>query len=113
MNHDLTFASQMDMAQRELGAFLYAVSDSYGPEEADIAAQDWLDELKLLDCEPEHTPRDWRLVTIAAAGRLSKRVNKKTGNKIASHVTSSTKRSAILKRDGIVTRATPEVTIKV
>jgi hypothetical protein len=77
MNHDRTFASQMDMAQRELGAFLYAVSESYGPEEADIAAQDWLEELKLLDCVPEPTPRDWRLVTIAAAGRLSKRVNKK------------------------------------
>ena len=77
MNHDLTFASQMDLAQRELGAFLYAVSESHGPEEADIAAQDWLDELKLLDCVPEPTPRDWRLVTIAAAGRLSKRVNKK------------------------------------
>ncbi len=77
MNHDPTFASQMDMAQRELGAFIYAVSESYGPEEADIAAQDWLDELKLLDRIPEPTPRDWRLVTIAAAGRLAKRVNKK------------------------------------
>jgi len=77
MNHDLTFASQMDMAQRELGAFLYAVSESYGREEADVAAQDWLNELKLLDCLPEPTPRDWRLVTIAAAGHLSKRVNKK------------------------------------
>jgi hypothetical protein len=77
MNHDRTFASQMDLAQRELGAFLYAVSDSYGPEEAEIAAEDWLDELKLLACVPEPTPRDWRSVTIAAAGRLSKRVNKK------------------------------------
>ena len=81
MNHDPTSASQMDMAQRELGAFLYAVSDSYGPEEADIAVQDWLDELALLDCVPEPTPRDWRLVTIGAAGRLSNRVNKKTENK--------------------------------
>jgi hypothetical protein len=93
MNHDRMFAFQMDMAQRELGAFIYAVSESYGPDEADIAAQDWLDELKLLDCVPEPTPRDWRLVTIAAAGRLSKRVSKKAvGNKITPHVTSSTRR---------------------
>jgi len=77
MNHDGTLASQMDMAQRELGAFLFAVSGSYGPEEADIAAQDWLDELNLLDCVSEPTPSDWRLVTITAAGHLAERVNKK------------------------------------
>ena len=85
MNHDRTFAFQMDMAQRELGAFIYAVSESYGPDEADIAAQDWLDELKLLDCMPEPTPREWRLVTIAAAGRLSNRVNKKTLGTISAY----------------------------
>ena len=77
MNRDCTFASQMDMAQRELGAFLYAVLEAYGPEEANVAAQDWLDKLSVLDCVPEPTPGDWRLVTIAAAGRLSRRVNKK------------------------------------
>ena len=56
MSHDRTLASQMAMAERELGAFLYVVSESYGPEEADIVAQDWLDELKLLDCVIEPTP---------------------------------------------------------
>ena len=65
----------MDMAQRELGAFLYVVSESYGPEEANIAAQDWLDELESLDHVPPLTPADWRTVTVAAASRLSKRVS--------------------------------------
>ena len=64
----------MDMATRELGAFLHVVSQLYGPEEAELSAHDWLDELKLLDRISEPEPRDWRLVTIAAASRLAGRV---------------------------------------
>ena len=76
MNQDGGLAHQVDMAQRELGAFLYVVSESYGPEEAAISADDWLDELTALDRVGDPTPSDWRLITIAAANRLATRVNK-------------------------------------
>ena len=75
MDHDFTLARHMEMAIRELGAFIHVVSELYGSEEARLSAQDWLDELELLDCMPEPTPRDWRSVTAAAASRLAKRVN--------------------------------------
>ena len=82
MNHDRAFTCQMDMAQRELGAFLRAVSDLYGSDVAAISADDWLDELKLLDSVPEPKPGDWRLVTVAAAIRLAARVNKQGVDKV-------------------------------
>ena len=76
MNNHLKLGCQIKMAERELGAFLHAVAELYGPGEAMISAQDWLDELELLDYIPEATPREWRLLTIAAGNRLSKRVSK-------------------------------------
>ena len=83
MNHPCPLTHQVEMAQRELGAFLSVVSESYGPEEAAISADDWLDEFTLLDWVGEPTPSDWRLVTIAAASRLATRVNKQGMDKIA------------------------------
>jgi PAS domain S-box-containing protein len=74
MSNDVTLACQMKMAERELGAFFQVVSQLHGPEEAEISAQDWLDELELQACIAEPTPREWRSVTIDAANRLSKRV---------------------------------------
>jgi hypothetical protein len=76
MSNDVTLACQMKMAERELGAFFQVVSQLHGPEEAEISAQDWLDELELQACIAEPTPREWRSVTIDAANRLSKRVSK-------------------------------------
>ena len=76
MSSDLTLACQMKMAERELGAFRHVVTQLYGPQEAELSTQDWLEELELLPWTPQPTSREWRLVTIAAATRLSKRVNK-------------------------------------
>jgi hypothetical protein len=85
MNNPFTFDYQMNLAERELGAFLHVVAELYGPEEAKISSQDWLDELELLEYIPGLTPREWRVVTIAAANRLSKRVTKQgLGDKMAS-----------------------------
>ena len=39
MSNDVTSACQMRMAERELAAFIHAVTDLYGPEEAKISAQ--------------------------------------------------------------------------
>ena len=70
-----TFAKLMTMAERELGAFLSAVTELFGSEQARLAAEEWLDELLLMEALPGLTSRDWRLITIAASARLANRVN--------------------------------------
>jgi hypothetical protein len=52
-----------------------AVTELFGPEQARVAAEDWVDELGFVDILPEPAGRDWRSVTIAAAARLAKRLN--------------------------------------
>jgi hypothetical protein len=66
----------MDSAVRALGAFLHVVSELYGPEEARRSAEDWLNELELLEFVPEAPGQDWRTVTIAAGRRLAERVHR-------------------------------------
>ena len=70
-----TFAKLMTMAERELGAFISAVTELFGSEQAGLAAEDWLDELVLIEALPGLTSRDWRLITIAASARLANRVS--------------------------------------
>jgi hypothetical protein len=70
-----TFASLMAMGERELGAFMGAVTESFGSEQVRLAAGDWLDELSLMEVLPGSIGRDWRLITIAASARLGNRVN--------------------------------------
>jgi hypothetical protein len=65
-----TFAKLMTMPERELGAFISAVTELFGPEQARLAAEDWLDELVSMETLPGLTSRDWRLLTIAASARL-------------------------------------------
>jgi hypothetical protein len=64
----------MTSAERELGAFMTAVSELFGTEHARRAADDWLDELERIDTLPE-TGRDFRAITIAAAVRLATWLN--------------------------------------
>jgi hypothetical protein len=64
----------MTMAERELGAFISAVTQLYGPEEARISAEDWLDELESMDGLPGSTSSEWRQITIAAAARIASRL---------------------------------------
>jgi hypothetical protein len=49
----------MVIAERELGAFIRAVTELFGPEQARLAAEDWIDELELMDALPAPTRRDW------------------------------------------------------
>jgi hypothetical protein len=70
-----TFAKLMTMAERELGAFISAVTDLFGSEQVRAAAEDWLEELVLMETLPGLTSLDWRLITIAASARLANRVN--------------------------------------
>jgi hypothetical protein len=70
-----TFAKLMMMAERELGAFINAVTELFGSEQVRLAAEDWLNELVSMETLPGLTSRDWRLITIAASARLVNRVN--------------------------------------
>jgi len=69
-----TYAEQTHFAEHELCAFIGAVTQLFGPEEAKLSAEDWLDESELMDSPPLSTSRDWRAVTIAASARLANRL---------------------------------------
>jgi hypothetical protein len=42
---------QMQMAEREFSAFISAVKELLGPDQAQLSAVDWLDELELMDSQ--------------------------------------------------------------
>jgi hypothetical protein len=69
-----TCVELMAMAQRELGAFLSAVTELFDPEQAQLSAEDWLDELESVDSLPGLACDEWRRITIAAAARLASRL---------------------------------------
>jgi hypothetical protein len=80
MNEHESFSSsiyeeQTQLAERELFAFIAAVTKLYGPEQARLSAEDWLDESDLMDGPPRSEVRDWRAVTIAASARLANRID--------------------------------------
>jgi hypothetical protein len=70
-----TFDKLMTMAEREIGVFISAVTELFGSEQAKLAAEDWLDELVLMEALPRLASRDWRSITIASSARLANRVN--------------------------------------
>jgi hypothetical protein len=60
------------MAERELSAFFNAVTQLFGSEQAELSAEDWLQELIEIDALPAST-REWRLITAKASTRLASR----------------------------------------
>ena len=83
---DPIFEEQARLAERELAAFIAAVKASYGPEQARLSAEDWLEESELMDSPPRSEERDWRAVTIAASARLANRVNIKAASLDSQHI---------------------------
>jgi hypothetical protein len=67
-------ADMTKLAERELGAFFNAVKQLFGAKQAQLAANDWLEELETANTLPVAI-REWRLVTINAARRLARRLN--------------------------------------
>jgi hypothetical protein len=67
-------ADLMTMAERELSAFFSVVTQSFGSEQAELSAEDWLQELIEIDGLPAST-REWRLITAKVSARLPSRVN--------------------------------------
>jgi hypothetical protein len=64
-----SMAQHLALAERELSAFVTAVHQLFGAEQADS----WIEELERTDWPSEAPVIDWRKVTIAAAGRLANR----------------------------------------
>jgi len=62
------------MAERELSAFFNAITQLFGPEQAELSAEDWLHELIEMDGLPTST-REWRLITRKVSIRLARGVN--------------------------------------
>ena len=69
------YANQTQIGEHELFAFVNAVTELFGPKQARVAAEDWLEESELMDAPPRSTIRDWRSVTIAASARLATRID--------------------------------------
>ena len=65
-----SMARQLALAERELSAFVTAVHQLFGAEQAWQARDIWTEELEWTDRPSEGPIIDWRKVTIAAAGRL-------------------------------------------
>jgi len=74
--HSPADADLMVIAEQELGAFIRAVTELFGPEQARIATEDWIDEVELMDALPGPTRREWGSVTVAASIQLARRLNK-------------------------------------
>ena len=100
-----TYEDQMHMAERELSAFVRAVTELFGAEQARLSREDWLDELELKDVLPRATSRDWRAVTVAACARLAnrgtlardhRRLAKSTDTKVSPILSSNCFASALL-----------------
>ena len=69
-----TCEDQINMAERELSAFIRAVTELFGPEQARLSTEDWLDHSERMDCPHMATRKEWRTVTVAASARLANRV---------------------------------------
>ena len=62
-------AEEMHIPERELFAFICAVEQLFGPEQAKLSMEDWLAEFERIDAPPDSS-RHWRAVSIAAATKL-------------------------------------------
>ena len=63
------------MAERELAALFSAVTELFGPEQARLAAEDWLHLFEGMNRLPAST-REWRRVTIEILALVAKRVKR-------------------------------------
>jgi hypothetical protein len=73
-NSNLGCADFITMAERELSAFFSAVTELFGSKQAELAAEDWLQELVEIDGLPASN-RECRLITSKVSTRLASRVS--------------------------------------
>ena len=67
-------ADLITIAERELSAFFNAIVQVFGPEQAELSAEDWLQELIEIDGLPT-SAREWRLITTKVLTQLASRVS--------------------------------------
>jgi hypothetical protein len=65
-----SIAPLLASAEKELSAFVAAVHQLFGAEQAQKAAENWIEELEETDLSSEASVIDWRRVTSAAAARF-------------------------------------------
>lgn len=87
--------AEMDRAERELSAFIGAVTELFGPEQARVSTEDWIEELTLIARPSRSKERKWRAVTIAATARLANRLNTATQPQMYSSALTGTKGSPL------------------
>jgi hypothetical protein len=71
---DLPFIDQLNMAEREFSAFFAAVETLFGPEQAKLSVEDWLNTTEQVLGANQLTHRDWRAITVVASSRLAHRL---------------------------------------
>ena len=79
------YEEQIHLAEHELSSFIAAVTKLYGREQANLSAEDWLDESELIDSPPRSEARNWHAVTIAASARLASRLPAGDTSSIVQH----------------------------
>ncbi len=67
-------AAVLNSAEREIAAFYTVVTATYGPEQAELAALDWLKEMERADLSAQDSFFNWRGFTYLAAVKLAERV---------------------------------------
>ena len=58
------------LAEKELSAFICAVDQLFGAEQARQSALDWIQELEGMEWPPGESIPDWRRATVGASARL-------------------------------------------
>ncbi len=72
-NYSSACADLMTMAERELATLFNVVRELFGSDQADLSAEDWLQELNASNGLPA-SAREWRLLTVKVFARLASRV---------------------------------------
>ena len=63
-------SSFLILAEKELSAFMRAVDQLFGAEQARQSALDWIEELERMDWPSGESIPDWRRATVGASARL-------------------------------------------
>ena len=64
-------SSFVTVAEKELSAFICAVDQLFGAEQARQSALDWIEELECMDWPSGESIPDWRRATVGASARLA------------------------------------------
>jgi hypothetical protein len=61
------------LAEQEFSAFFSAVTELFGSEQAELSAEDWIQELASVNVLPDSSD-EWRRLSIKVSAQLAKRV---------------------------------------